>query len=99
MKTHRRARAFTDPVRLRVLRALSQAPQGLSRGQIADAVKVPTTGLSHHLGVLLNSRTVRKERKGRQSIYLLDREEYYALLERLYQVIAGPQAIDEDETL
>lgn len=97
MKTHQRAKVFGDPLRLRILRVLSTAPGGLSRGQIAEAVKVPTTSLSHHLKLLLASRVVHRERKKHHSIYSLDRSEYQSLLERLYQVIASPAPIDEDD--
>jgi DNA-binding transcriptional ArsR family regulator len=97
MKMHQRARVFTNPVRLRLIRALSQAPEGLTRAQVADAVKMPTTGLSQHFRILLTSRIVRNQKKGRHSIYSLDRNEYQALLERLYQVIASQQSLDDDD--
>lgn len=96
MKTYQRARAFTDPIRLRILKALGASPTGLSRTQIADAVKIPTTGLGHHLNLLLSSRLIRRERKGQYSIYSLNREEYQALLERLYQIIVSGPPVEDD---
>ncbi|MHA2620456.1 MAG: helix-turn-helix domain-containing protein [bacterium JZ-2024 1] len=97
MKTYQRAKVFSDALRLRILRVLSTASGGLSRGQIAEAVKVPTTSLSHHLKLLLASRVVRRERKKKHSLYFLDRFEYQSLLERLYQIIASPAPPDEDD--
>jgi ArsR family transcriptional regulator, arsenate/arsenite/antimonite-responsive transcriptional repressor len=55
--------------RLRVVRMLISAPEGMPAGKIAERLAMRQNSLSPHLGVLVRSRFVLGTRDGREVIY------------------------------
>jgi DNA-binding transcriptional ArsR family regulator len=65
----KKLRALADPDRLRIIRVLLDGAKNV--GEIADALGVPQVNVSHHLGVLRNSKLLETERRGRFIFYRL----------------------------
>lgn len=64
--------AFTDPIRLRILRLLEQQPQtGLTVGELADVLKLPQSTVSRHLKTLVESQLALPTRDGTSMVYRL----------------------------
>ena len=73
--------ALTQPVRLRVFRALVVAgPQGLTPGALCEQLGVAPTSLSFHLKELNHAGLVSQEREGRHLIYRAAFEHMNAVL-------------------
>jgi DNA-binding transcriptional ArsR family regulator len=67
--------ALAQEHRLTVFRLLVQAGQeGMAAGAIAEALGVPNSSLSFHLGQLLRAGLIRQERRHRSLIYRTDYE-------------------------
>lgn len=67
--------ALAQGTRLTVFRKLVQAgPNGLTAGEIAEALAVLPSTMSHHLGLLERAGLVRSRRDGRMVIYAADYE-------------------------
>lgn len=64
-----RLKALSEPLRLRIVDALRTGPKNVS--DLAALLKVEVVTLSHHLGILRNSRLLEKERHGRFIVYRL----------------------------
>lgn len=64
-----RFRAIGEPMRIRILDQLRDAP--MSVGQLTEALGATQQNVSKHLGVLLRSGIVSRERVGTSSIYAL----------------------------
>lgn len=62
-----RLRVLAEPTRLAVLRLLLKSPN--SAGEIAAALHVEQTLLSHHLALLRKAHLVQVRREGKQRIY------------------------------
>ena len=63
---------LSDPTRVQIISAL--LGRELNVGEIAAALGLSLSAVSHQLRLLRNSRLVRWERKGREVYYLLDDE-------------------------
>jgi len=63
-------RALAEPIRLRMLRELLDAPCSVT--ELANRVEVGVATASHHLQVLLHANLVQVEKAGRFSIYRLN---------------------------
>ncbi len=64
--------AFTDPIRLRILRLLEQQPQtGLTVGELADVLKLPQSTVSRHLKTLVEAQLALPTRDGTSMVYRL----------------------------
>ncbi len=62
-----RLRVLAEPTRLAVLRLLLKHPN--SAGEIAAALKVEQTLLSHHLALLRSAHLVQVHREGKRRVY------------------------------
>lgn len=64
--------AFTDLIRLRILRLLEQQPQtGLTVGELADVLKLPQSTVSRHLKTLVEAGLSQSTRDGTSMVYRL----------------------------
>jgi DNA-binding transcriptional ArsR family regulator len=73
--------ALAQATRLQAFRALVVAgPEGLSAGQLAQALGQPASTLSFHLKELLNAALVSQQRDGRSLIYRASFERMDGLL-------------------
>ncbi|SDD72017.1 DNA-binding transcriptional regulator, ArsR family [Paracoccus isoporae] len=85
--------ALSHEVRLDVFRLLIQAgPDGMSAGQIADALNIRANTLSNNLGILAQTGLVRSVREGRSIRYFAGMEAMRSLLGFLMQDCCGGQA-------
>jgi ArsR family transcriptional regulator, arsenate/arsenite/antimonite-responsive transcriptional repressor len=67
--------ALAQETRLTVFRLLVKAgPEGMTAGEIADALKVPASTMSHHLGQLERAGLAASRRDGRTIFYAADYE-------------------------
>lgn len=67
--------ALAQGTRLSVFRLLVRAgPDGMTAGEIAGALAVQPSTMSHHLNLLERARLVRSHRDGRTVIYAADYE-------------------------
>lgn len=64
-----RFRAIGEPMRIRILDQLRDAP--MSVGQLTEALQANQQNVSKHLGVLLRAGIVSRERVGTSSLYTL----------------------------
>lgn len=71
--------ALGDPTRLQIVAALSA--RELCVGDLADALRLSPSAVSHQLRVLRELRLVRPRREGRQVYYALDDEHVSQLFE------------------
>ena len=67
-----------DPTRVRILDALAQGEQCVS--DLAAAVGISESAMSHQLRLLRTARLVRVRRAGRQAFYALDDDHVISLL-------------------
>lgn len=74
-------RVLGDPTRIRILDALG--PGELCVNEIADAVRMSESAVSHQLRLLRTMRLVRVRREGRLAYYAVDDQH---ILELLHQV-------------
>lgn len=65
-------KAFSDPTRVKIIAVLVDREQNV--GEIASAVGMSESAVSHHLSGLRQLRLVRSRRDGRQIFYTLDDE-------------------------
>jgi DNA-binding transcriptional ArsR family regulator len=73
-------RALADPTRVRIVSALAEAE--LCVGDLAAAVGMSISAVSHQLRLLRELRVVRKRREGKHIYYALDDEHVGDLFER-----------------
>jgi ArsR family transcriptional regulator len=84
--------ALAQAMRLRAFRALVAAgPRGLTPGALSEALDVPASTLSFHLGELARSALVTQERDGRHLIYRPSLARMDALLGYLTDQCCGGQ--------
>lgn len=62
-------KAFGDETRVRILFALSESEKGV--GEIAGALDMTTSAISHQLGYLKKSKLVKARRDGKAMLYSL----------------------------
>lgn len=72
-------RVLGDPTRILILQALI-AGEGLCVQELAEAVRVTQSAVSHQLRILRTSRLVTYERRGRKVFYTPDDEHVAALM-------------------
>ena|SRR5688572_27263554 len=77
-------RALSDPVRLKIIDALRQAPRCVS--ELAEETGSELAVVSHHLGILRNAKFVEKERRGRFIVYRLN--------DRVYKPADSPRGLE-----
>lgn len=75
-------KAMGDPTRLRILRALSQHP--ICVCDLATALKMTKSAISHQLRYLRNLNLVQGEKKGKMVYYELTDEHVRVLLEKTF---------------
>jgi ArsR family transcriptional regulator, arsenate/arsenite/antimonite-responsive transcriptional repressor len=75
--------ALGQVLRLQLFRLLTEAPDGMSAGTIAERLGVAPSSLSFHLTELLQSGLISQQRSGRQLIYSARRATIDALVEFL----------------
>lgn len=73
-------RAFSDPSRLRMIAVLAQGEYPVR--EIADAIGLSESAVSHHLRQLRQMRLVRYRKSGRQVFYSLD-DDHIAVLYKI----------------
>ena len=61
-----------DPTRAGILASLARGTKSV--GGLCDTLKLPQPTVSHHLALLRMSGLVRRQRKGKQMIYSLEKE-------------------------
>jgi DNA-binding transcriptional ArsR family regulator len=79
-------RALGDPTRLRVISLLAQAEFCVC--DLAAALDVSQSAMSHQLRTLRDLRLVRRRREGRQVFYTLDDEHVADLFQRGLEHVA-----------
>lgn len=73
--------ALAQETRLAVFRLLVQAgPDGLTAGEIAEALKVPASTMSHHLATIERAGLATARRESRSIFYAADYKGIRALL-------------------
>lgn len=73
--------ALAQETRLAVFRLLVQAgPDGVTAGEIAEALKVPASTMSHHLATIERAGLATSRRESRSIFYAADYEGIRALL-------------------
>ncbi len=72
-------RALGDPTRLRLIACLAEKEQSV--GDLAEALKMSLSAISHQLGILRRMRIVRGRREGQRVYYRLD-DEHIAVIFR-----------------
>jgi len=83
-------RLLGDPTRLRILLACLNEPRAV--GDIADALEVSPSLVSHHLRLLRAARLVRAERRGREVHYVAADEHVRCILVDMIDHVREPQA-------
>jgi len=73
-------KAFADPTRLRILHTLFDGERSVS--DIARAVQLSPSAVSHQLSLLRLMRLVRSRRDGRTVYYTLDDDHVHTLFEQ-----------------
>ncbi len=76
-----RFRALGEPMRIRLLDALRDAPATV--GALQQATGTSQQNVSKHLGVLLRSGMVRRRKEGNHSVYAIADEGVFALCEQV----------------
>jgi len=79
-------RALSDPTRVRMVSALADAE--LPVGELAEALGMTVSAVSHQLGLLRRLRVVRRRRVGRYIYYCLDDEHVYELYRRALEHVS-----------
>lgn len=82
-------RAVAQPVRLRILKALSGAERNV--GEIDDVAQIGQPMLSQQLAVLRNAGLVKTRKDGKLVFYQLD-ESKFGVLSRMLDQLAGSAA-------
>ncbi len=86
-------RVLGDPTRVRILDALSRSERCV--GDLAAALGLTESAVSHQLRVLRNTRIVRTRREGRMIFYALDDRHVLALFRQgLHHVQEGGRQAD-----
>lgn len=83
-------RLLGDPTRLRILLACLSEARAV--GDIADALEVSPSLVSHHLRLLRAARLVRAERRGREVHYVAADEHVRCILVDMIDHVREPQA-------
>ncbi len=76
-----RFRALGEPMRIRLLDALRDAPATV--GALQQATGASQQNVSQHLGVLLRSGMVSRRKEGNHSVYAIADEGVFALCEQV----------------
>ncbi len=84
-------RSFGDPSRIRIMNVLARGE--ICVGDLADALEMSQSAISHQLRVLKSSRLVKSRRLGKQILYSLDDDHVYQIL------ISGIEHIREMSSL
>ena len=61
-----------DPKRARIVASLAKGPKWV--GGLSKELRIPQPNTSHHLALLRMSGLVRRQRKGKQMIYSLEKQ-------------------------
>lgn len=72
--------ALSDPSRVRIISVLAQ--QEMNVGELAEAVDLSESAVSHHLRGLRQMRLVRARKEGRYVFYALDDDHVADLFQR-----------------
>ena len=91
-------RALGDGHRLRILDLLSETE--MNAGELLEQVDVVQSTLSHHMKTLCESGLVLARKRGKWTLYTVDREAVASAREYLirYMEAASPKAQDDQET-
>ena len=80
-------KAFGDPTRIKILSALHK--NELNVGEIADALGMSQSAISHQLNVLKRSKLIKSRRDGKTVYYSLECDHVYEIIR------CGIEHIDE----
>ena len=91
-------RALGDGHRLRILDLLSETE--MNAGELLEQLDVVQSTLSHHMKTLCESGLVRARKRGKWTLYTVDREAVASAREYLirYMEAASPKAQDDQKT-
>jgi DNA-binding transcriptional ArsR family regulator len=78
-----------DPTRLRIVLACLERP--IAVGDIATALDLSSSLVSHHLRLLRAARIVKAERQGKQVFYAAADAHISSLLANMFEHIAEPE--------
>jgi DNA-binding transcriptional ArsR family regulator len=78
-----------DPTRLRIVLACLERP--IAVGDIASALELSSSLVSHHLRLLRAARIVKAERQGKQVFYAAADAHISSLLANMFEHIAEPE--------
>jgi ArsR family transcriptional regulator len=85
-------KALGSPIRLRLLALIQATPEwGVCVCDLVDGVGVTQPTVSHHLGVLMASGLVRRERRGNWAWYILEPD----ALESVRELLATGSDVDD----
>ncbi len=83
-------RALADATRVRIVSALAEGELPVS--ELAEALGMTLSAVSHQLSLLRDLRVVRARREGRRVFYCLDDEHVYSLYRRALEHVSHGQA-------
>jgi len=78
-------KAWSDPNRMKIVRNLYYKP--MTTRDLADRIKISEAAVSKHLKIMLESKIVKKHRKGNSVYYSLESIEIDKLPQRIYQYL------------
>jgi ArsR family transcriptional regulator, arsenate/arsenite/antimonite-responsive transcriptional repressor len=86
--------ALAQETRLELFRMLvERGPAGLSAGELAERLKVPSSSLSFHLRALQHAHLITQRRASRQMIYAADFGSMNAVVQFLTENCCGAEAV------
>lgn len=87
-------RLMSDPSRLRIILACLETP--ISVGDMAAALGLSPSLVSHHLRLLRAGRLIQAERRGNRVFYLITDEHIRRVLSDMVDHVAESDALDPD---
>ena len=87
-------RLMSDPSRLRIILACLDTP--ISVGDMASALGLSPSLVSHHLRLLRAGRLIQAERRGNRVFYLITDEHIRRVLSDMVDHVAETDALDPD---
>jgi len=88
-------RLMSDPSRLRIILACLETP--ISVGDMASALGLSPSLVSHHLRLLRAGRLIQAERRGNRVFYLITDEHIRRVLSDMVDHVAESEEVDGDD--
>lgn len=79
-------RAIAHPIRISIIQLLHAHGQ-LTVTELFTLLDIEQAIASHHLRIMKNLDVVRVRREGKNSVYMLEKKEFYSLVELLLKVV------------